>query len=139
MPAVVLTSAYQVFAFDIAAPRYLPQLSALRMKNIYWYSERRRPNPPPNFVAILEPDEFFKQFGLRSAALPVYGFKFGSRQKWKPTGPTSGEEIATTYFIVAHYMTLVIPLTLISVWLFVSKPRKSSQKKIMAPVTAEGT
>ena len=37
------------------------------------------------------------------------------------------------------YWSIVLPLTLISVFLLLSKPRKSNQMKIADPVPSEGT
>jgi len=40
---------------------------------------------------------------------------------------------------VIPYWSIVIPLTLISFWLLLSKPRKSTSKKITEPIPTEGT
>ena len=40
---------------------------------------------------------------------------------------------------VASYWSIVIPLTLISLWLLLSKPRKSTPKKTAEPIATEGT
>ena len=60
--------------------------------------------------------------------LEGYGFDFGIGEKYE--GPSG-------YLIVSDLM-LAIPLTLGSVYLLLSKPRKSTSKKITEPITGEG-
>ena len=43
-----------------------------------------------------------------------------------------------SYWRISH-SSITIPLTLISFWLLLTKPRKSNQKKITEPVQVEGT
>ena len=77
-----------------------------------------------------------KPFGnpLRSSTClwsrTVPGFEFG---ELKP--PIAGVTIGA-WFI--QYSSLVIPLTLFSAFLLLSKPRKSIQKKIVEPIPIEG-
>ena len=40
---------------------------------------------------------------------------------------------------VIPYWSIVIPMTLLSAFLLLSKPRKSTQTKIVGPISAEGT
>jgi len=47
-------------------------------------------------------------------------------------------EIRTCEWIIP-YWSIVIPLTLLSAYLLLSKPRKSIQKKIIEPIAVEGT
>lgn len=41
--------------------------------------------------------------------------------------------------LIMPYSSVVVPLTLISLWLLLAKPRKSTPKKISEPIPAEGT
>ena len=54
----------------------------------------------------------------------------------KLTGPCPSTRLR---LYVIPYWSIVIPLTLISLWLLLSKSRTSTQKKIAEPVPVEGT
>lgn len=43
----------------------------------------------------------------------------------------------TSPHVILPYSTMVVPLTLISIWLLLSKPAESIQKKIAKPVSTE--
>lgn len=50
----------------------------------------------------------------------------------------SGDD-SVLIFVLIRYWTVVIPLTLLSAYLLLSKPRKSTPKKITEPIPSEGT
>jgi hypothetical protein len=67
------------------------------------------------------------------------GFDVRSRWVWKYLGFyvwRQHDPDPTECFI--EYRTIVIPLTLISLWLLLSKPRQSTPKKIAEPAANEG-
>jgi len=71
----------------------------------------------------------------------VFGYSFdrsfpAARWYWKCIGFCFGTEDnppERAAFLTAPYWSLTIPLTLISLWLLLSKPRKSNQMKITEP------
>lgn len=63
------------------------------------------------------------------------GFDFGRASD--PSNRTLGGVQVSLWVI--PYWSIVIPLTLFSVYLLLSKPRQSTPKKLIEPVTNEGT
>ena len=65
------------------------------------------------------------------------GFDFRTYSKWQAVGGVAPytQEYALWQL---PYWSVTIPLTLISVWLLLSKSRSSTQKKIMEPEADEG-
>jgi hypothetical protein len=57
---------------------------------------------------------------------------------WQFAGFKSGESSKAKFWLTP-YWSIVCPLTLISLWLLLSKPHKSIQKKTDEPIFNEGT
>ena len=92
------------------------------------------------------------------SATDRHSFAFSSDEKWKWKNPLlrwsgigfdfgkslgydgwgDGSPAPFQYVCTVPYWSLVIPLTLLSAYLLLSKPRKSIQKKITEPVPDEG-
>ena len=65
------------------------------------------------------------------------------RSEWRWFGFDVGKEEAGfafdwVFYRTVPYWSVVVPLTVISAWLLLSKPRPSNQKKIPEPIAKEG-
>jgi len=96
-------------------------------------------------VILLKP--FFTSGVTREHAVPIdEKMLIRDSSRWNLTGygfvvANFKQEILSVRVSVwiVPYWLLVIPLTLVSAYLLLSKPRKSTSKKITEPITTEGT
>ena len=62
------------------------------------------------------------------------GFGFGKSVDGTTQVANQSVQIVPSTIAVIPYWSIVVPLTLISLWLLLTKPRKSNQLKIAEPV-----
>ena len=89
------------------------------------YLKRRTSRVPLN-LGELDVKWHWQLGGFGSCELPIESFR-------------EGAAVFRNNLLVIPYWLIVLPLTLISACLLVSKPRPSTQKKIDAPTANEGT
>jgi hypothetical protein len=91
------------------------------------HEEQMKEFDVPFVIAVAFPQSLdLRGWKLKSS---FYGFEFFERHRHELTDRVQ----------IIPYWSLTIPLTVISFWLLLSKPNKSTQKKIAEPVTGEGT
>ena len=69
----------------------------------------------------------------------LLGFDFGAASFEAFTKAQTGTFRQRDEIWQIPYWSIVLPLTLISLWLLLSKPRSSTPMKITAPISIEGT
>ena len=70
---------------------------------------------------------------FRNSGWNCFGFAIGD------TKNNTDDSTTNIAFCLVPYWSLTIPLTLISLWLLLTKPRKSTPMKITRPAPKEGT
>ena len=95
---------------------------------------------PTKVTGIRHPQWRFATFGDRH--LDKYLDKarpnIGMGRDWKRMQTRSSEFTIDYRYVGTMYWWFVAPLTLLSAWLLLSKPRKSKHTKITEPIAAEG-
>ena len=94
-------------------------------------------NTPDNFPQkpdwfILREPEIESSLNTFDWSWRFFSIGFGNRKNGALT-------IDSGFVITIPYWSVVIPLTLISAYLLLSKPRQSTQQKIVEPIPTEGT
>ena len=74
--------------------------------------------------------------GIHAGEYMLAGSPSPFRPKWPRFG--DGSRFTTLMIFSLPYWSIVVPLTLVSLWLLISRPRSSTSKKIVEPISIEG-
>jgi hypothetical protein len=95
-----------------------------------FYNTQRRRSPPAHFATqTITFNENEGDFEFSNCWLPTIKGVWGRLDE---VDSWSG------YIVVLPYWSITVPLTLLSAYLLLSKPRKSTPKKLFEPIAAEG-